>query len=103
MPTDTPANAIRFLDIIKPTLVIWVKYEYWYHHLKALNKRKIPVLLFLQHFWREQVFFKWYGSFHRNMLKYFKHYFVQTREAGELLAEILEKEKLGAASKKYQH
>jgi 3-deoxy-D-manno-octulosonic-acid transferase len=99
LPTDTPANALRFLDIIKPTLVIWVKYEYWYHHLKALDKRKIPVLLVSAAFWREQVFFKWYGSFHRNMLRFFDHYFVQTSYSAELLREILEKENLQDAAK----
>lgn len=99
LPTDTPANAIRFLEIIKPTLVIWVKYEYWYHHLKALDKRKIPVLLVSAAYWREQVFFQWYGAFHRNMLRYFDHYFVQTPYSADLLQELLEKENLNDSIK----
>ena len=33
LPLDTRVNAERFLDLVKPELVVFVKYEYWYHHL----------------------------------------------------------------------
>jgi 3-deoxy-D-manno-octulosonic-acid transferase len=89
LPTDTPANAIRFVQMINPSLVIWVKYEYWYHHLKALNKKKIPVLLVSSVFREDMVFFKWYGSFHRHMLAFFRHFFVQNTDAAALLKTLL--------------
>ncbi|MES2646405.1 MAG: glycosyltransferase N-terminal domain-containing protein [Bacteroidota bacterium] len=93
LPTDTPANAIRFIQMIKPSLVIWVKYEYWYHHLKTLNKKNIPVLLVSSIFREDMVFFKWYGSFHRQMLQFFRHFFIQNKDAAALLKTLLPGEK----------
>ena len=56
LPADTGANAKRFLDILKPELVIFVKYEYWYHHLKEVSDRKIPSLLISSIFRTDQFF-----------------------------------------------
>ena len=39
LPMDGPRNAKRFLEIVKPSLVIFVKYEFWYYYLK---ENKIP-------------------------------------------------------------
>lgn len=89
LPTDTPANAIRFIKLINPTLVLWVKYDYWYHHLRALKKRNIPVLLISGIFREEQAFFRWYGSIHKKMLCYFNHFFVQNESAANLLEPLL--------------
>ena len=40
LPADSASNAQRFLDIVRPTLVLWVKYEYWYYYLKEANRRQ---------------------------------------------------------------
>ena len=85
LPADTGANAKRFLDIIKPELVIFVKYEYWYHHLKEVSDRKIPSLLISSIFRTDQFFFTWYGSWFKKILYYFSHIFVQDRDSLELL------------------
>lgn len=88
LPMDSRANARRFLDIVQPDLVIWIKYEYWYHYLTALKKRGIPTLLVSGIFRPDQPFFKWYGRLHKRMLKSFAHLFVQTPDSKELLAGI---------------
>lgn len=88
LPQDSKNNALRFLNIVKPSLVLWVKYDYWYYYLSALTQRKIPTLLISGTFRKEQPFFKWYGALHRSMLQCFHHLFVQTPEAAELLAGI---------------
>ena len=36
-------NAQKFLDIVKPSLVIFIKYDYWYYYLNEIKKRKIIV------------------------------------------------------------
>jgi 3-deoxy-D-manno-octulosonic-acid transferase len=89
LPTDTPANAIRFIQMTNPSLVLWVKYEYWYHHLKTLYKRKVPVLLISGMFFEGQAFFKWYGNFHKQMLFYFDHFFVLNENGANLLQPLL--------------
>ncbi len=88
LPIDTPKNAKRFIQNVQPTLVIFVKYDFWYHHLKAVIDRKIPLLLISSIFRNNQVFFKWYGGFNRKMLKLFSWLFVQDEASKDLLLSI---------------
>jgi 3-deoxy-D-manno-octulosonic-acid transferase len=90
LPADTAKNAWNFLHIVQPSIVLWVKYEYWYHHLEAIHQRHIPLLLISGIFRADQPFFKWYGGLHRKILSFFTHFFVQTEEAAELLKTVLQ-------------
>lgn len=88
LPLDGPGNARQFIDLVKPTLVLWVKYDYWYYFLVELKKRNIPVLLISGIFRADQPFFKWYGRLHRYMLECFTHLFVQTEASRLLLMKL---------------
>jgi 3-deoxy-D-manno-octulosonic-acid transferase len=88
LPLDSPKNARQFVDLIKPDLVLWVKYDYWYYFLAELKKRKIPVLLISGVFRADQPFFRWYGRLHRYMLECFTHLFVQTETSRVLLEKL---------------
>jgi 3-deoxy-D-manno-octulosonic-acid transferase len=88
LPLDSPGNARQFIDLVKPSLVLWVKYDYWYYFLVELRKRKIPVLLISGVFRPDQPFFRWYGRLHRYMLECFTHLFVQTETSRVLLAKL---------------
>lgn len=88
LPMDSPFNAGKFLDAVNPSLVLWVKYEYWFYYLEELRKRKIPVILVSGIFRYNQPFFKWYGAIWRQMLKSFNHFFVQNDESKELLEQL---------------
>lgn len=88
LPLDFPANAKKFLDIIHPRLVIFVKYDYWYYYLAECKKRKIPLLVISALFRKEMNFFRWYGKLSRIMLKFFTHLFVQDKESLYLLEKI---------------
>lgn len=88
LPHDSAANAKRLLDIIKPSLVIWVKYEYWHFYLQQIRQRRIPLLLVSGIFRPDQPFFKSWGGFHRNMLSCFSWLFVQNQESKKLLGGI---------------
>ena len=88
LPADSRLNASKFLKILKPKLVIWVKYEYWYYFLRALKKRNIPVLLVSALFRPSQPFFKWYGALWVKMLNCFNRIFVQNIYAKELLEPL---------------
>ncbi len=74
-----------FIDLVKPSLVLWVKYDYWYYFLVELKKRNIPMLLVSGVFRPDQPFFRWYGRLHRYMLECFTHLFVQTETSRILL------------------
>lgn len=88
LPLDTRRNARRFLDITQPRLVLFIKYEFWYHFLTGLYVRKIPTLLVSGIFRPEQVFFKWYGGPFRRMLQQFSHLFVQNGDSLQLLQSL---------------
>jgi 3-deoxy-D-manno-octulosonic-acid transferase len=88
LPLDSPGNARRFINLVKPSLVLWVKYDYWYYFLAELKKRNVPTLLVSGVFRPDQPFFRWYGRLHRYMLECFTHLFVQT-ESSRLLLERL--------------
>lgn len=88
LPMDSPVNAKRFLDILKPSLVLWVKYEYWFYYLQELHRRNIPTVLVSGIFRQNQPFFTWYGAIWRKMLGSFTHFFVQNEESKDLLKKI---------------
>lgn len=88
LPLDTPGNAVKFIDSLKPNLVFFVKYEFWYNYLNELQKRYISTILFSAIFRPQQHFFKWYGGFFKNMLHKFSYVFVQDAESKELLKGI---------------
>jgi len=88
LPMDSANNAKKFLDIVNPVLVLFIKYEYWYYYLTEIKKRKIPLLLVSGIFREGQPFFKWYGGLYREMLQCFTHVFVQDDNCLSLLRNI---------------
>jgi 3-deoxy-D-manno-octulosonic-acid transferase len=88
LPMDSKAGARRFLNLVEPDLVLWIKYEYWYYFLTEIKKKQIPVFLVSGIFRNNQPFFKWYGRLHRYMLESFTHLFVQTTASKRLLGTI---------------
>ncbi|RAJ11297.1 3-deoxy-D-manno-octulosonic acid transferase [Arenibacter echinorum] len=88
LPMDTKKNAIKFLDLVNPKLVIFVKYEIWPNYLRTLSQRNIPTLLISALFKENQVYFKNYGGFMRKALHNFTHIFVQDTKSIELLSKI---------------
>ena len=88
LPIDTPKNAEKLIQSINPALVIWVKYEYWFHYLRQLKTNNIPVILISGIFRKSQPFFKWYGKFWINILKSFSKVFVQDENSFDLLNGI---------------
>jgi 3-deoxy-D-manno-octulosonic-acid transferase len=88
LPLDGKTNAEQFIDIIKPSLVIWIKYEYWYYYLTTLKAQNIPVILVSAIFREHQPFFKWYGSLWRKILSSFNKIFVQNENSVTLLKNI---------------
>lgn len=88
LPWDTSFNAKQFIRMANPALAIFVKYEFWYHYSKELNRQNIPIISASCIFRPEQIFFTWYGSFFRSILKNFTHFFVQSGQSIELLKRI---------------
>lgn len=88
LPVDTPANAVRFIDLVKPRQVVFVKYEFWGNFLHGLCQRHIPVYLISSIFRPGQIFFSPFGGEMRGVLRCFRHIFVQNEESAKLLKGI---------------
>ncbi len=88
LPLDTLHNAKKFIELVNPRLVIFVKYEIWPSYLSVLKQKNIPTLLVSAIFNQKQVFFKFYGGFLKRSLSAFTHFFVQDEASKKLLHSI---------------
>jgi 3-deoxy-D-manno-octulosonic-acid transferase len=94
LPMDSKKNAHQFLKIVNPSMAIFVKYEFWHYYLTGLQKRQIPTILIAGIFRKDQLFFKWYGRFYKNLLHCFSAFFVQDQSSKSLLHSIGIKEEV---------
>lgn len=88
LPWDTPNHAKKFIEITKPDLVIFVKYEFWYHYTFYLKKHGAHIISASCILRPNQVFFKSYGGLFRALLKKFNFFFTQNNETKKLLSSI---------------
>ena len=88
LPIDTPSNVKRFIDLVNPSIVVFVKYEFWFNYIKKIKNKSIPFFIISANFRSEQPFFKWYGGWFRKQLRTVSHIFVQNNESLELLKKI---------------
>lgn len=85
LPADTPVNTKRFLDLVQPNSVFFVKYEFWFNYLNELQKRNISTYLVSGIFRAGQHFFKPYGGWFRYHLNSFTHCYLQDYASEKLL------------------
>lgn len=88
LPLDSAQNAQKFMALIRPKQAYFIKYEFWHFYLQALKSHGIPCYLVAANFRADQLFFKSYGGFFRNMLSCFQAIFVQTSASKECLDRI---------------
>lgn len=88
LPLDSPKNAQKFIELIKPKYAVFTKYEYWFYFFRTLHEQHIPLYLVSGIFRENQVFFKWYGGFYRQMLGFIRYFFVQNEESKTLLNSL---------------
>lgn len=86
LPFDTPRNVRRFLDLARPSMAFFIKYEFWQNYMKGLQRRGIPTYSVSSIFRPNQVFFRWYGGQYYKVLTRITHFFVQNEESLRLLA-----------------
>ena len=86
LPLDTSKNSRKFVSLINPKMVFFVKYEFWPNYLQNLEKNSIPTFLLAGLFRENHWFFRWYGSGFLNLLKSsITHFFVQNKDSIDLL------------------
>lgn len=87
LPLDSEKQAEKFVDSLKPSVVFFVKYDLWYHHINAVKGRSIPLFLFSASFRPDQIYFRRNGFF-RNILFQFDFIFTQNQSTLNLLKSI---------------
>ena len=85
LPLDTADNARRFVAAVRPRLAIFVKYEFWYYYLRELRQQDVPVVVVAAIFRPNQIFFRPWGGFFRQILAQLNHIFTQNEASAELL------------------
>lgn len=88
LPFDKKRNVKKFLSLIQPEIVIFIKYEFWYNFVNQLHKRSIPTYIVSAVFRPNQLFFRWYGKSMQKVLHMYKYLCVQDENSQTLLASI---------------
>lgn len=77
LPLDTKANAERFVSLVDPKLVLFVKYEFWFHILSEIERRKIAAVMISAVFRKNHFLFNPFAKPLKQVLISFKKIFVQ--------------------------
>ncbi len=88
LPFDTPRNARRFIETVRPSVAIFIKYEFWGNYLQQLHKAAVPVYIISAIFRQGQIFFRPWGGMFRRMLRRFDRIYLQDNESQKLLSCI---------------
>jgi 3-deoxy-D-manno-octulosonic-acid transferase len=88
LPFDFRRNVRKFLDLAKPEIAIFIKYEFWMNYLSALKNRNIPTYIISAIFRPTQIFFRWYTPRYRKVLNNFTWFFVQDENSLKLLERL---------------
>src|SRR5690606_40575637 len=88
LPIDTKLNAQKFIDVVRPELTVFVKYDIWPNFLTELKNKGLRTILISAAFRESQSFFKFYGGTLRNALFAFEHIFTQNEISKQLLESI---------------
>jgi 3-deoxy-D-manno-octulosonic-acid transferase len=89
LPLDSPKAATRWMKMVQPKCIVFIKYEFWFYYLKQAAVQKIPTVLASAIFRPDQVFFKYYGGFYRTMLQLFTGILVQDFTSKTLISPLL--------------
>jgi 3-deoxy-D-manno-octulosonic-acid transferase len=88
LPFDTSSNARRWVEVTRPSIAIFVKYEFWLNFSEEICKAKIPLISASAIFRPGQIFFRRTGGVFRKILRNFNHLFVQNQSSAKLLRDI---------------
>ncbi len=88
LPIDTAKNSQKFIKILQPEIIFFVKYDLWVNYILEAKKQQIPLYLFSASMREDQIYFQVFGSFFRKVLRSFDHIFTQNERSIDLLNQI---------------
>jgi len=88
LPLDRKKSVLRFIQALRPQVLFLIKYEFWPNLISELQKQKIPVFSVASIFREQQLFFKPWGFYMKNILKKIDFFFVQNEASQKLLSSV---------------
>jgi len=88
LPFDTINNAKVFLQKVRPSIAVFIKYEFWPNLILQCKKTNVKTVSISTLLRKDQIYFKWYGGFFAGVLKSVDFFFVQNQETKSLLESI---------------
>lgn len=87
LPKDSKKNAIKLLKIVKPSAVVFVKYDLWYHYIHSIHKQQIPLYLLSAKVHAGGRWNAWSKQFTIHMLGKFSRIYCQDESSYNLLSQ----------------
>lgn len=98
LPLDTRRNAITFLDIVQPSLVVFVKYDLWLNFIEETHRSSIHMVLVSVLMREQSKFFKSILRFsYRRALRSFSWIFTQDKSSAILLEKFTGSDRISVA------
>lgn len=85
LPDDIPGAGLRWLNRWQPAAAVFVKYEFWWGFLAALQKSQLPTFLIAVHFTTKH---RRLAFLYRHVLPAFTRIFVQNDSARSFCASL---------------
>ncbi|MBR1769220.1 MAG: 3-deoxy-D-manno-octulosonic acid transferase [Bacteroidales bacterium] len=86
LPIDTKRNAKKFVELAHPSLVFFVKYEFWYNYIRELKETPLfQVSLILR---KNHYLTRFYSAWFVKQLKNFTTFFVQDALTKDILLSL---------------
>ncbi len=87
LPSDTSKNMRKIFELIRPKVLIIVKYEFWKNFISTANEKSIPIVSVSSIFRRNQIYF-FPLRFFKNILNKISLFLVQNSNSLTLLKGI---------------
>lgn len=87
LPLDTASNARSLINILQPSLFVFVRYDFWLELIQTLHERKIPQGVISSFFRREMWFLKPWARFALRRIGWMDAILTQNEESVQLLRQ----------------
>ena len=85
--SDKTKSMQNLFNLLKPRVLILIKYEFWHNLIKLAKLNSIPIISISSVFRKNQIYF-YPGSFFKNILRNISLFLVQNEESLNLLKKI---------------
>jgi 3-deoxy-D-manno-octulosonic-acid transferase len=81
LPADRPVCNRLVMQALKPAAAIWVKYDFWFGYLNALNRANVPLFVIAAVFSKQHFLFRFPGKLLLPVLKQSRCIFTQDAQS----------------------